>query len=409
MQFYIDPGTGSMLFTILIGVLGAGVYALRNTFMKLRFALSGGAKEKTNTKTIPYAIFTDDKRYWNVFEPICREFEKRGIDVVYMTASADDPALKEKFEHVKCEFIGEGNKAFAKLNMLNADIVLSSTPGLDVYQWKRSRDVKYYVHIPHASSDITVYRMFGTDYFDALLLSGEYQIRQIRQLEKLRGLPAKDLQLTGITYMDEMKKRLENAPTLPTHETTVLLAPSWGASAIFSRYGERIFEALLKTGYHIVVRPHPQSFTSEKDLIESLQKKYPDSDRIEWNHDNDNFDVLRRSDILISDFSGVLFDFSLVFDKPIIYADTSFDKAPYDACWLDEELWTFDILPQLGQQLSEENLDSIQTVIDSCLHDDRYQQGRDRARRETWANIGEGAVRTVDYLVHRHETLTAEK
>ena len=27
MYFYIDPGTGSMLFTILIGVLSAGVLA----------------------------------------------------------------------------------------------------------------------------------------------------------------------------------------------------------------------------------------------------------------------------------------------------------------------------------------------------------------------------------------------
>lgn len=406
MHFYIDPGTGSMLFTILVGVLGAGIYAMRNMIMKLRFVLSGGKQEKANTSTIPFAIFTDSKRYWNVFQPICDEFEKRGVEIVYMTASPDDPALKKDYKFVKREFIGEGNKAFAKLNMLNADVLLSSTPGLDVYQWKRSRDVKWYVHIPHAASDITVYRMFGTDYFDAVLLSGEYQINQIRQLEKLRNLPAKDLQLVGITYMDEMKKRLETAPALPEHETTVLLAPSWGKSSIFSRYGERIFDALLKTGYHIVVRPHPQSFESEKDMMDSLMKKYPDSNQLEWNRDNDNFDVLRRSDILISDFSGVLFDFSLVFDKPIIYADTSFDKDPYDACWLDEEMWTFDILPEIGQQLTEENLGSIKNVIDACLNDTKYSNGRDKARSDTWVHIGEAATRTTDYLIAKHKELT---
>ena len=290
--------------------------------------------------------------------------------------------------------------------MLNADILLSSTPGLDVYQWKRSRDVKYYVHIPHAASDITAYRMFGTDYFDAVLLSGEYQMKQIRQLEKLRNLPAKELQLVGITYMDEMKKRLESAPAIPEHKTTVLLAPSWGKSSIFSLYGERIFDALLKTGYHIIVRPHPQSFQSEKDMLDSLMKKYPNSESLEWNRDNDNFDVLRRSDILISDFSGVLFDFSLVFDKPIIYADTSFDKGPYDACWLDEEMWTFDILPEIGQQLTEKNLSLIKDVIDSCLNDTKYSNGRDKARNDTWVHMGEAAVRTTDYLIAKHEELT---
>ncbi len=409
MRFYIDPGTGSMLFTILVGVLGASIYALRNVFMKLRFILSGGSKEKTNTNKIPIAIFTDSKRYWNVFEPICEEFERRGQDVVYMTVSPDDPALKREFKHVKCQFIGEGNRAFAKLNLLNADIVLSSTPGLDVYQWKRSKDVKWYVHIPHASSDIVIYRMFGIDYFDTVLLSGEYQVEQVRELEKLRNLPAKDLHIVGIPYMDEMKKRLERAEALPPHPTTVLLAPSWGPSSIFNRYGGEMIDALLKTGYHIIVRPHPQSYTSEKEMLESLMKQYPDSSQLEWNSDNDNFEVLRRSDILISDFSGVLFDFSLVFDKPIIYADTSFDKAPYDACWLKDELWTFTILPKIGQQLTKENFHSIKDVIDSCMNDPKYSEGRKQARSDTWAHIGESASRTVDYLMDKYEQLQQGK
>ena len=154
MRFYIDPGTGSMLFTILIGVLGAGIYALRNVWVKFRFVLSGGSHEKMNANKVPFVIFTDSKRYWNIFAPICEEFEKRKQKLVYMTASPDDPALQREFKYVKCEFIGEGNKAFAKLNLLNADIVLSSTPGLDVYQWKRSKNVAYYAHVLHAPSNM---------------------------------------------------------------------------------------------------------------------------------------------------------------------------------------------------------------------------------------------------------------
>ena len=47
MTLYIDPGTGSMLFTILIGILGTAGYLLRNVFVKLRFLSSGGAREKS--------------------------------------------------------------------------------------------------------------------------------------------------------------------------------------------------------------------------------------------------------------------------------------------------------------------------------------------------------------------------
>ena len=37
MLLYIDPGTGSMLFAILIGILGALGYVIRITFVKIRF------------------------------------------------------------------------------------------------------------------------------------------------------------------------------------------------------------------------------------------------------------------------------------------------------------------------------------------------------------------------------------
>ena len=409
MKLYIDPGTGSMLFTILIGVLSVGVYVFRKVFSKLRFFFTGGAKSlHDNDDRVPFAIFTDSKRYWNLFEPICDEFEKREQPISYLTASPDDPALKKEYKYVTCKFIGEGNKAFSKLNYLKADVVLSTTPGLDVYQWKRSRDVKWYVHVLHAPSDVTLYRMFGLDYYDAVLLSGEYEIGHLRSLEKLRSLPEKELVLAGLPMLDEMQKRLEAAGPVPEHPVTVLLAPSWGKSSIFGRYGGRAIEALKKTGYHIIVRPHPQSFVSETELMNDLMSKYPDDDTLEWNRDNDNFEVLRRSDILISDFSGVILDFALVFHKPVIYADTSFDKSPYDACWLEEEPWIFENLPKIGKQLTPEDIDNIKPVIDEVLGSETYIEAIDRAREETWVYRGESAVRITDYLISKREQLLSE-
>ena len=399
---YIDPGTGSMLFTILIGVLGTCVYLLRNVLVKLRFLFSGGRKDvKRDEDRLSCAIFTDSKRYWNLFEPICDEFEERGEPLRYMTASPDDPALKKEYRTVQCEFIGEGNRAFARLNLLRADVLLSTTPGLDVYQWKRSKDVGCYVHILHAAGDATAYRMFGTDYYDAVLLSGAFQIRQIRELERLRGLPAKELELVGIPYLDAMERRLEHAGERPPQPTTVLLAPSWGASGILGRFGAEIIRALLATGYHVIVRPHPQSFSSEKDMLEKLMRDFPASEQLEWNRDNDNFEVLRRADLLISDFSGVIFDYALIFEKPVIYADTSFDKSPYDACWLEEEMWMFRTLPRIGRQLRQEDFGQLRELIDELLGNPRYRDAIAAAREETWAHIGEGAARTADFMLRK--------
>ena len=408
-QLYIDPGTGGMLFTVLFGIFGVVIFSFRALVMKLKYSATGEKNAKINNTKIPIVIFAESKRYWNTFESILDEFEKRKQKIVYLTCSKDDPVFNKNYKYITGEFIGEGNKAYSKLNMLNATIVLSSTPSLDVFQWKRSKTVDHYIHIPHMASDIILYRMFSVDHFDSIILPGEYQEKPLRQLEQIRKMESRDMEVCGIPYMDEMKKRLDASGEVPAHERTVLLAPTWGENGILSKYGERLIDALVSTGYKIIVRPHPQSFTTEKDIIDRLMAKYDDS-KVEWNRDNDNFEVLRMSDILISDFSGVIFDFSLVFNKPIIYTDTSsIDTGVFDAYWIDETPWTFRILPELGIKLSDDNVDNVKDIIDKCLEDPSFKEGRNKARAESWGYIGEGAKRSADFVIRKYNEVAEKK
>ena len=104
---YIDPGTGSMLFSILIGIFAALVFFVQKVILKIKFAMSGGRADKAAAaaaEKIPFLIFSDSKRYWNTFKPICDAFEARKQKVTYWTASPDDPALEEKYEYVTAEF-----------------------------------------------------------------------------------------------------------------------------------------------------------------------------------------------------------------------------------------------------------------------------------------------------------------
>ncbi len=405
MILYIDPGTGSMLLTVIIGVITTGYFFLRKLILKLKFRIGGGkAAIKTNQK-IPVVIFSDSKRYWNTFHPICDELERRGVQTEYWTVSQDDPALGETYTHVKCSFIGEGNRAFARLNMMNASVCLATTPGLDVYQWKRSPDTDYYVHILHETGGTLLYHMFGMDYYDAVLLTGEFQIDEIRELESVRKDPEKELRVVGCPYMDEMKKRLDQA-VLDKHEgRIILLAPSWGKSGLLSLYGSKLIDSILATGYRLIIRPHPQSVTSEKDLLDKLMKAYPDGKTVEWNFDNDNFDVLNRADLMITDFSGVIFDYTFIFGKPIIYAEYEFDPAPYDAAWIKHPLWRDEIIPQLGNPLKEEQFGDLKKIIDETIESSYFEEGRNKAREEAWQNIGQSAKLTVDFLLEKNRAI----
>jgi hypothetical protein len=400
MLLYIDPGTGSMLFTVIMCVVTTLMFTVQKLWIKIKFFISRGRTNSKDEEKMGIVIFSDSKRYWNVFKPICDEFEKRRTACTYWTASPDDPALCENYEYVKCEFVGEGNKAFAKLNMMKADICLSTTPGLDVYQWKRSKNVGCYVHIPHEIGEMTGYRMFGIDYYDVVLLTGGFQEKDIRKLEELRGTVPKELCVVGSTSMDALLDKVKN--NKGEHDgVTVLLAPSWGESSILNRYGEKFLTGLKKTGYNIIVRPHPQSKISDADMLKRLQELFPDGDNWKWNYDNDNFNALSQADLMISDFSGVIFEYSIVFGKPVIYADTHLDRSPYDSCWLEDEPWRLQVLPTIGRQLREEDFPRIKEVIDETLSNESYDIGRENAKSIAWQYQGESAKRVVDYLCRK--------
>ena len=404
---YIDPGTGSMMFSLAIGLLSVAWFGIRKVYLKLKYLSPG--REKIDDNAIPFVIFSDHKRYWQTFEPVCKELNRRGFEMTYMTMSEDDPALNVCCPCLHAEYIGDGNKAFTRLNFLNATMLLSTTPGLETYQWKRSKSVRYYVHIPHGANDSTTgYRSFGLDYYDAVMISGKYQEDAMRELEKLRGLPAKEAVMVGVPYLDELAERFRESPELPPHGRTVLVAPTWGTSSLFSRFGEAMITALIKTGYHIILRPHPQSFTADKELMEKLMNAFPNSDQVEWNRDADNFEVLRKSDIMISDYSGVIFDFAFVFDRPVICADTKMSTDPLDVWWLGKPLWAVDAIPRIGPLLTEDKLPQIKELIDMALEDHSYTESRHQARDETWAFRGEGAKRAADYLVSKYEELTGQ-
>ncbi|MCR5421040.1 MAG: CDP-glycerol glycerophosphotransferase family protein [Lachnospiraceae bacterium] len=412
LLLYIDPATGAMLFTALIRIVSTVVFAFQKFLLKLKFfVLNGHIDKALEEDKSDLVIFSDHKRYWNVFKPICDELEKRKISCKFWTASEDDPALEEEYEYVSCSFIGAGNKAYAVLNMMRAYICLATTPGLDVYQWKRSKHTDYYIHTFHSPS-VPLYRMFGLDFYDAVLLNGSFQEDMLRKLEKLRNLPAKEMPIVGSTYLDAMEERYASMEVEKINKTTdnitVLLAPSWGKSAILTKYGRRFLEALKATGYNIIVRPHPQSLTAEKKLLEELKKEFPNSERWEWNFDNDNYYVLARADIMISDFSGIILDNAFIFDGAVIYTDTNFDPSPYDIWWLNEPLWIETVLPQIGKQLIEEDIENLKNVISETINSETYKKGREEIKNIAWEYKGKAAELTVDYIVNKLAEVKAQ-
>jgi hypothetical protein len=404
---YIDPGTGSMLFSILIGAAATAYFLARALIIKAKVFFSGG-RVKAASGMLSYVIYCEGLQYWNVFKPILDEFEKRELTLAYLTSAENDPVFQAGYQYIKPEFIGEGNKAFARLNLLRARIVLMTTPGLDVYQLKRSKGVAHYAHILHMPSDATLYRLFGLDYFDSVLLTGDYQAQDIRTLEKMRGIPEKQLVTAGCTYLDVYDEKIHDVSGESGHPFTVLVSPSWGKSALLSRYGEKLLDPLARTGWRIIIRPHPQSKKSESVLLDRLVKKYKDRENIEWDYKGENIYSLAKADIMISDFSGIIFDYAFLRDKPVIYVNQGMDLRPYDAddICLDEggntdiqKLWQFAALSQFGIELKEEMFENIGDVINKASDSVELKAARQKAKDEAWMFRGEAGRKVAEFMI----------
>ena len=408
LMLYIDPGTGSMLFTILIGIATTGVFITKGVWLKIKQRLLGGKVEKHNEK-IDIVIFSDNKQYWEVFKPICDELEKRHANAEYWTMSEDDPALNSNYKNITCKFIGSASIGFAKLNNMNAKICLATTPGLDVLQWKRSKNTDYYIFIPHSIDCAVGYRMFGLDCYDAVLMTGPLQEKYIRELEEKRNLPAKDLKIVGSTLMDSLQNKKEShnkkRKEKSKNSKVVLCAPTWGQSSILNKYGEEFIRSLIDTGYDIVIRPHPQSVQMDKDLMNQLMEKFPNNEHFEWNLDNDNFEVLQKSDIMISDFSSVIYNYFLIFDRPIIYTDTEYNKDPYDAAWFDDLPWNISSLNTIGHKLTTSDFKNIRDIIDECIDNEAFAIGREYTKKVLWDKQGRSAEVVAKFLINKKKEI----
>lgn len=403
---YIDPNTGGALFSVVLCSITTIFFLLNSLFKKLKrklFSSKSLAKNKHD-----FVIYSEGGQYFGVFKPILDEFEKRKISLMYYTSSKNDPIFSQNYEYIKKEYIGNGNKAYFKLAFLNADVCLLTTPHLDVMQLKRSKNVKHYSHILHSISFSMNYRLFALDYYDSVLCDANFQVPIIRELEKKRNLKAKKLPVVGSTYMDYNQKRLQELKIEKNKNYTILIAPSWGKYSLLNKFEESIFENFKNTEYKIIIRPHPQSLIIDKKLINKLVKKTKEYKNIEWDFNSDNLKTLSKADILISDFSCIMFDYAFLFKKPFLYLKTNISFEALDCSDLDKTAWRYKILDTIGRELKPQNgdIENIISIVEEMKNNSSVQKNIIDASNYAWEYKGQSAKRVVDFLIETQKELS---
>jgi len=357
---YLDPGTGSMLLYFLIGIIATIFFSIKEFFYKIKIfflTIKGG---KVNIeKDLDVVFYSEGGKYWNVFEPILKNINDKEIKCGYFSSDKTDKGLNYKKDNLITKYLGNEFVSMIALNNLKATIVVMTTPQLHVLGLKKSKNVKHYIHLIHAPTDALIYKPYAFDYFDSVMCSGSHQIKSIRALEKLRDLPPKNLLQTGLTYYDSM---IENKQSIKNDDKVILIAPTWGNNGMIHKYGDKILVSLLKTNITIIFRPHPQLYIDMPKQMEELEKKLSKHKNIEIDKSPSGDKSMARADLLISDISGIIFDFVFIHQKKVIVLSSDTYIGGLEAEFVSHTVWEFDIFDKIARVVKSYEIDDISNI-----------------------------------------------
>lgn len=312
---YIDPGTGSALVYVVTGLLVSLVFALRGLGFRL---IELAFRSRFRRQSCELAVHSEAPRYEITFLPVLRELSRLGVETTYFTMY-DREGFEDLPGGVTHVAIPPGMVGYAYLNHLDAKMLVTTTPQLDVMTFRRSRRVGHYCHIPHALGESLFVRPFAYDHFDSVLCCGPILRGNIRKIEFVRKARAKDLYETGVPHYDVLLQSANPARD-PEGEPTVLVAPSWGPLSLFAAFGTEFLEALVSR-FRVLVRPHPQMRVSQPDLWNEVLR----IPGVEPDTSTTPASAMSRADVLLSDFSGIVHEFAFLYRKPVFYLDHDVD------------------------------------------------------------------------------------
>ena len=313
---YIDPGTGSALLYVISGVVVSIYFAARGLYYR---ALDLVFRVRFRDQRCAIALHCEDPRYEIIFVPICAALVARGIEPTLFTMYPRDATFEALPDGVVHRAIPAGMVGYAYLNNLEADLLVTTTPQLDVMTFRRSRRVKHYTHVPHALGESRYVRPYAYDYFDSVMCCGPLLRDNIRRVEAIRNMPRKELFETGIPHYEEIaRRRGEVSP--PAGDPVVLIAPSWGPHSMFTLFGTD-FVAEIARHYRVIVRPHPQMKHSQADLYDKILAL----EGVEVDTERNPMASMTAASLLLSDISGIAHEFAFIYERPVLVVDRKVD------------------------------------------------------------------------------------
>lgn len=365
-------------------------------------------KRFLNQKNVKQLVFySEGSGFYKYFSGmIDYVLEHSKIVIHYITSDPKDPVFERKSDRFQPYYIGE-MKLIPLMMKLEADMVIMTMPDLNTYHIKRSlvrKDIEYIYTDHGVSSDNMTLRTHALDHFDTLFCVGPHQMEEARAIEKLYDLKPRRLVQVGYGLLDEMTESWENTPHRENDKKTILIAPSWQKDNIMDSCLHALVEEFSTLDCRIIIRPHPQYVRLYGEKMNAIIARYQDrlGEDFVIQTDFSSTSTVYESDLLVTDWSNVGFEFALSTYKPVLYINTPMKVMNPEYDKIDVVPFDIRIRGQLGGELELDQLNEAGALAQKLLENpEKYREIIKTVKEKEIYNLGHGAEAAGRYIVRR--------
>ncbi len=324
-------------------------------------------------------FFAEDAADWIHIGPIANRLEELDHSIIRLTSDPNDPEI---FSH-DAIYIGRTLYSTYLFLRLPSCILVTTMTDLNSYHLKRSLNDVHYVYVFHSLlSTHRAYRENAFTAYDTVLCSTPYHTAELTETARLANLKPQHLLETGYCRLDPLIAHAASNPISVGRPPKILVVPTWGSSSILNFNIDQIIQSLLGASLEVVLRLHPMSLRHDNGLSQYFSEKFKMYSLFSLDDSFSSTDAFTDSDIVLTDWSGAAYEFSLGLLRPAIFIDTPPKTNNDTFSRLNLSCFEDSIRDTLGALIGLDQLDGVPEVVMHLLESDIELEGHLRTLRD---------------------------
>lgn len=354
-------------------------------------------------------IYSERSGFFKYYEGLVGWLLKMSnITIHYITNDPHDAIfeLAKKNDRIRPYYIGP-RKLITLMMRMDADIVVMTTPDLQTYYIKRSlvrKDVEY-IYAPHDMMSVHMgFKKGSLDNFDTVFCTGPHVAREVRATERVYGLKEKALVPFGYPLAEKLEASCRAEAGVKNEKKEILIAPSWQEDNLLDSCVEKLISELLADDTHLTVRPHPEYSKRYPERLRLLTEKYADvpAEKLTFELDFTTNRSIYSSDLLITDWSGIAYEFAFATKKPVLFVNTKMKVENPEWEKIELEPVEISLRSKVGVALEKDALDGVKKVADELIAKSaEYNEKINKIKEEHLYSYGSCGAVGAKYILSR--------